>query len=74
LAEVTSKVETLSASLDAMRGEISEQRKAAEESHGQLMNKIVDSDERIMKKLDEVTESLKRVDNRVSQSIFGRIF
>jgi len=71
--ELSDKVENLSASLDAMRQELSEQRKAAEVSHGQLMSKIVDSDERIIEKLDEVTESLKRVDNRVSRSIFGRI-
>jgi uncharacterized phage infection (PIP) family protein YhgE len=74
LAEVTSKVETLSVSLDAMRDELSTGRQVANETHEQLVTKLAESNELFISKLDEVAKSLSRVDDRVSRSIFGRIF
>ncbi len=82
LADVITKVETLSQSIDAIQKTIIESNdqlvgeiSASEERiTSQVLKAISDSEERRTSQLNELTETALTVESRVSRSIFGRIF
>ena len=74
LAQVTSQVGTLEASVDAMRTELVNLKTETQASIDQLSAKFETSEQNLQSTLEELAESIGKIDARVSQNIFGRIF